>query len=111
MRSRRHSITRDSQNPLHLGQRGDLPWHPLRHKNSQTGDIINIDVTVIKNGWHGDTGITMVPVGKVAPHAERLMRVTQECLYKGLALVNPALGWATLAKSFSSMRNHRITLW
>ena len=31
----------------------------------------------------------MVPVGKVAPHAERLMKVTQECLYKGLALVKP----------------------
>ena len=31
----------------------------------------------------------MVPVGKVAPHAERLMRVTQECLYKALAIVKP----------------------
>ena len=61
---------------------------PSETKILKQGDIINIDVTVIKNGWHGDTSI-MVPVGKVAPHAERLMRVTQECLYKGLALVKP----------------------
>ena len=61
---------------------------PSETKILKQGDIINIDVTVIKDGWHGDTSI-MVPVGKVAPHAERLMRVTQECLYKGLALVAP----------------------
>ena len=59
----------------------------------RSGDIINIDVTVIKDGWHGDTSI-MVGVGDVAPHADRLMRVTQECLYQALALVKPgaALG-------------------
>jgi methionyl aminopeptidase len=61
---------------------------PSDTKILKQGDIINIDVTVIKDGWHGDTSI-MVPVGKVAPHAERLMKVTQECLYKGLALVKP----------------------
>ena len=61
---------------------------PSDTKVLKQGDIINIDVTVIKDGWHGDTSI-MVPVGKVAPHAERLMKVTQECLYKGLALVKP----------------------
>ena len=61
---------------------------PSDTKVLKQGDIINIDVTVIKDEWHGDTSI-MVPVGKVAPHAERLMKVTQECLYKGLALVKP----------------------
>ena len=61
---------------------------PSETKILRQGDIINIDVTVIKNGWHGDTSI-MLPVGAVAPHAERLMRVTQECLYKGLSLVRP----------------------
>ncbi|MEC7095992.1 MAG: M24 family metallopeptidase, partial [Pseudomonadota bacterium] len=43
---------------------------PSDSKVLKQGDIINIDVTVIKDGWHGDTSI-MVPVGKVAPHAER----------------------------------------
>lgn len=61
---------------------------PSDTKVLKDGDIINIDVTVIKDGWHGDTSI-MVPVGKVAPHAERLINITQECLYKGLALVKP----------------------
>ncbi len=61
---------------------------PSDTKLLKQGDIINIDVTVIKDGWHGDTSI-MVPVGKVAPHADRLMRVTQECLYKALSIVKP----------------------
>jgi len=66
---------------------------PSDSKKLRNGDIINIDVTVIKDGWHGDTSI-MVGVGEVAPHAERLMRITQECLYQALALVKPgaALG-------------------
>ena len=53
---------------------------PSDTKVLKQGDIINIDVTVIKDGWHGDTSI-MVPVGKVAPHAERLMKVTHCLLY------------------------------
>ena len=61
---------------------------PSDSKKLRNGDIINIDVTVIKDGWHGDTSI-MVGVGDVAPHAERLMRITQECLYKALAIVRP----------------------
>lgn len=61
---------------------------PSDAKKLRDGDIINIDVTVIKDGWHGDTSI-MVTVGDVAPHAERLIRVTQECLYRALALVKP----------------------
>lgn len=52
------------------------------------GDIINIDVTVIKDGYHGDTS-KMFAVGEVATHALKLMQVTQDCLYKGIALVRP----------------------
>jgi methionyl aminopeptidase len=40
---------------LHLGQQRHLPRHPERGKVLKDGDIINIDVTVIKDGWHGDT--------------------------------------------------------
>jgi methionyl aminopeptidase len=61
---------------------------PSDSKKLRSGDIINIDVTVIKDGYHGDTSI-MVGVGDVPPHAERLMQVTQECLYKAIALVRP----------------------
>lgn len=61
---------------------------PSEKKILKSGDIINIDITVIDNGYHGDTS-KMFLVGEVAPHAERLVRVTQECLYKAIELVKP----------------------
>lgn len=61
---------------------------PSEKKTLKNGDIINIDVTVIFDGYHGDTS-KMYFVGEPAPHAKRLVEVTQECLYKGIALVKP----------------------
>ena len=61
---------------------------PDNNKILKDGDILNIDVTVIKDGWHGDTS-KMFLVGKCAPHNERLVKVTQECLYKGIEAVKP----------------------
>jgi methionyl aminopeptidase len=52
------------------------------------GDIANIDVTVIVDGWHGDTS-RMYGVGPVAPRAKRLIDVTYEALERGLAAVKP----------------------
>ena len=52
------------------------------------GDILNIDVTVIKEGWHGDTS-KMFLVGKPQAHNERLVKVTQECLYRAIEVVKP----------------------
>ena len=52
------------------------------------GDIINIDVTVIEDGWHGDTS-KMYLVGNVADHAKRLVEVTQECMFAGIREVRP----------------------
>lgn len=54
------------------------------------GDIINIDITVIKDGYHGDTS-KMFFVGEVAPHASKLVQVTQECLYKAIEIVRPGI--------------------
>lgn len=54
----------------------------------KNGDIVNIDITVIKDGFHGDTS-KMFMVGDVAPHATKLVRTTQECLYKAIAIVKP----------------------
>ena len=45
---------------------------PDNNKILKDGDILNIDVTVIKDGWHGDTS-KMFLVGKCAPHNERLV--------------------------------------
>jgi methionyl aminopeptidase len=61
---------------------------PNDKKVLKSGDIINIDITVIKDGYHGDTS-AMFTLGKTAPHAERLIQITQECLYKGLDIVRP----------------------
>ena len=59
-------------------------------KKLKDGDIINIDVTVIKDGYHGDTS-KMFVVGKPSILAERLIRVTQECLYKAIEQVKPGM--------------------
>ncbi|MDC0088418.1 type I methionyl aminopeptidase [Porticoccaceae bacterium] len=63
---------------------------PSEKKILKSGDIINIDVTVIKDGWYGDTS-KMYTVGSVAAHAQRLIDVSQECLYKAIDLVKPGI--------------------
>ena len=57
-------------------------------KPLRDGDIVNIDVTVIVDGWHGDTS-RMYGVGQVPPRARRLVDVTYEALERGLAVVRP----------------------
>lgn len=52
------------------------------------GDIINVDITVIHEGYYGDSS-KMFCIGDVAAHAQRLVDVTQRCLYKGIAVVKP----------------------
>lgn len=61
---------------------------PSADKALKEGDIINIDVTVIKDGYHGDTS-KMYCVGEVSPFAKRLIDITQECLYLGLKTSKP----------------------
>ena len=54
----------------------------------EKGDIVNVDVTVIKDGYFGDSSKTFC-VGPVAAHAQRLVDVTQECLYEGIKQIKP----------------------
>lgn len=56
---------------------------PLRE-----GDIVNIDVTLILDGWHGDSS-RMYPVGEIKRAAERLIDVTYESLMRGIAAAKP----------------------
>ncbi len=56
---------------------------PLRE-----GDIVNIDVTLIVEGWHGDTS-RMYAVGQIPRKAERLIDVTYEALMRGVRAVKP----------------------
>lgn len=57
-------------------------------KKLKDGDIINIDITVIKDGYHGDTS-KMFTVGKPSIRADRLCKLTQEALYLGMEQVKP----------------------
>ena len=63
---------------------------PSKDKILKNGDIINIDVTVIKDGFHGDTS-KMFLIGKPSVLADRLCRVTKECMYKAIEIVKPGL--------------------
>ena len=63
---------------------------PSDGKILKSGDIVNIDITVIKNGFHGDTS-KMFLVGEVPEHAKKLVKVTQECLYKAISIVRPGI--------------------
>ena len=85
--------------PACLGYRGYAktvcisPNHVVCHgtpgpKTLKDGDIANVDVTVILDGWHGDTS-RMYGIGEVAPRARRLVEVTYEALARGLAAIKP----------------------
>jgi methionyl aminopeptidase len=63
---------------------------PSDDKILKNGDIVNIDITVIKDGFHGDTS-EMFCVGDVPDHAKRLIKITQECLYKAINIVKPGI--------------------
>jgi len=76
-------------------------------KPLKKGDIINVDVTVIKEGFHGDTS-KMFAVGNIPPFAQRLIQVTQECLYIGIRMVKPGvyLGDIGAAIQQHAQKNH-----
>jgi methionyl aminopeptidase len=57
-------------------------------KRLKDGDIVNIDITVIKNGYHGDTS-KMFSVGKPTVAGERVSRISHECLCIGIDMVAP----------------------
>ena len=95
-----HIVNVQKAIPANVGYRGfekticssinQVICHGIPDKNRilKNGDILNIDVTVIKDGWHGDTS-KMYLVGKCQPHNERLVKITQECLYKAIEVVKP----------------------
>ena len=69
---------------------------PLREK-----DIVNIDVTFIVDGWHGDSS-RMYAVGPISPRAARLIEVTYESLARGIAAVKPGASTADIGIAIQS---------
>ncbi len=70
---------------------------PLRE-----GDIVNIDITLIVDGWHGDSS-RMFCVGEVNRKAERLVEVTYECLMRGIAVVKPGAHLGDIGHAIQSL--------
>ncbi|GGY03016.1 methionine aminopeptidase [Paludibacterium paludis] len=68
----------------------------------KAGDIVNVDVTVRKDGYYGDSSKTFC-VGEVNSYAKRLVDVTQECLYRAIRLVRPG---ATLGDIGHAIQSH-----
>jgi methionyl aminopeptidase len=98
--------------PLNYNPSGDNPYpksictsinHQVCHgipneKQLKKGDIVNIDITVIKDGWHGDTS-RMFIVGDASIAAKRLCAVTYDAMWHGIEQVKPGarlgdIGWA-----------------
>jgi len=57
-------------------------------KKLKSGDIVNIDITVIKDGYHGDTS-RMFCIGEPSIQAKRLCEVTYQCMWRGIEAVKP----------------------
>ncbi|KAH7652222.1 Peptidase M24 methionine aminopeptidase protein [Dioscorea alata] len=66
----------------------------------QDGDIINIDVTVYLNGYHGDTSKTFL-CGKVNEPMQRLVRVTEECLQRAISVCKDGASFKKIGKRIS----------
>ncbi|WNO11469.1 type I methionyl aminopeptidase [Teredinibacter sp. KSP-S5-2] len=75
---------------------------PSAEKILKNGDIVNVDVTVKKDGYYGDSS-KMYLVGDVTEHARRLVHVTQQCLYKAIRVVKPG---ATLGDIGLAIQQH-----
>ncbi|WP_120498889.1 type I methionyl aminopeptidase [Kiloniella sp. EL199] len=61
---------------------------PSKSTKLKKGDIVNIDLTVLKDGYYGDSS-KMFSIGKIQPHAQKLTDITQECLYQAIKVVKP----------------------
>lgn len=67
----------------------------------QNGDIINLDVTCYINGVHGDTNATF-PVGDVDDESNLLIRVTEECFWRGIEAVQPGRPLSDIGKAIEN---------
>ena len=90
--------------PLNYTGGGDIPFpksictsvnHQVCHgipndKMLKKGDVVNIDVTVIKDGWHGDTS-RMFAVGDISIGAKRLAAITYDAMWRGIMMVKPGV--------------------
>ncbi len=74
------------------------------------GDIVNLDITVYLEGMHGDTNATFL-VGEVDEDSKRLVRVTHECLMKGIEAVKPGRPVSDIGRAIETAPPSTATRW
>ncbi|CAB3976462.1 type I methionyl aminopeptidase [Candidatus Azoamicus ciliaticola] len=67
----------------------------------KNGDIINIDVTIMKNGYYGDTS-KMFTIGNISNEAKNLIKITQECLYNAVKKIKHNENLSIIGKTIES---------
>jgi methionyl aminopeptidase len=105
--------------PLNYAPHGYAPYpksictsinHQVCHgipndKPLKSGDIVNVDVTVIKDGWHGDSS-RMFVVGEGSIAAKRLCHITYEAMWKGIAKVRPGARLGDIGHAIQTFAEH-----
>ena len=87
---------------MHLSQQRNLHGIPDKDIVLKEGDIVNVDVSTIVDGYFSDAS-RMFKMGKVSDRAERLVRVTEECVELGLAAAKP---WGHLGDIADAINTH-----
>ncbi|NOX08270.1 MAG: type I methionyl aminopeptidase [Gammaproteobacteria bacterium] len=67
----------------------------------KNGDIVNIDITVIKDEYHGDTSMMFV-IGEPSVLAKRLIKISHECMVKGIQIVKPGIRMGDIGHAIQS---------
>ncbi len=81
-----------------------------KHDELIDGDILNVDVTVIVDGWYGDTS-RMYKAGTIKPFADRLIQVTHDALMKGIEAVRPGNTFGDIGHAIQShVESHRMSV-
>ncbi len=79
-------------------------------KTLKEGDILNIDVTVIVDGWYGDTS-RMYVAGRLSRKSERLIQVTHDALMRGIEMVKPGNTFGDIGHAIQSyVEAHRMSV-
>lgn len=81
-----------------------------KHDELIDGDVLNIDVTVVVDGWFGDTS-RMFKVGQIKPFADRLIQVTHDALMEGIAAVKPGNTFGDIGHAIQKYaEGHRMSV-
>lgn len=84
---------------------------PTDQKKLANGDIINIDVTVILDGWYGDTSRMFLVGDKVPVKAKRLVEVTYEAMMRGIEVVRPGATLGDIGHAIQTfVESHRFSV-